>query len=227
MCARAGGPLENTSTDAGERAAIACGAGLIWVSCRVVPHPAASITMAISLVIMPAATASRRPSLETARSTCARRSSVMRAATPVVWCSSHNPDLGSAYARRMSSDAPLSGPDLAAGIPDADLREGVPLLGHAHGEAIVLVRDEGRVHAVGATCTHYGGPLAEGLVDGGAIHCPWHHACFDLATGARARARRSRRSPATTSRSRAARSASARASEPEHLTVPAGARHRS
>jgi len=84
----------------------------------------------------------------------------------------------------MSSDAPLSGPDLAAGIPDADLREGAPLLGHAHGEAIVLVRDAGRVHAVGATCTHYGGPLAEGLVERGVIHCPWHHACFDLATGA-------------------------------------------
>src|SRR3569833_673340 len=84
----------------------------------------------------------------------------------------------------MSSDAPLSGPDLAAGIPDADLREGTPLLGHAHGEAIVLVRDAGHVHAVGATCTHYGGPLAEGLVERGVIHCPWHHACFDLATGA-------------------------------------------
>jgi len=83
----------------------------------------------------------------------------------------------------MSSDAPLSGPDLAAGIADAELRDGVPLLGQAHGEAIVLVRDAGRVHAVGATCTHYGGPLAEGLVERGAIHCPWHHACFDLATG--------------------------------------------
>ncbi len=84
----------------------------------------------------------------------------------------------------MSSDAPLAGPDLEQGIDEGAVRDGVPVLGHAHGEAIVLVRDEGRVRAVAATCTHYGGPLAEGLVHGGAIHCPWHHACFDLMTGA-------------------------------------------
>jgi len=83
----------------------------------------------------------------------------------------------------MGTTAELTGPDLAAGVDEASLLDGVPLLGHANGEAVVLVRDAGRVHAVGATCSHYGGPLAEGRVFGGAIHCPWHHACFDLATG--------------------------------------------
>jgi apoptosis-inducing factor 3 len=84
----------------------------------------------------------------------------------------------------MGGEQTLSGPDLEQqGVPDAELREGVPVLGHAGGEAVVLVRDGGRVHAVGATCTHYSGPLAEGRVFDGAIHCPWHHACFDLKTG--------------------------------------------
>ncbi len=83
----------------------------------------------------------------------------------------------------MGTEAPLSGPDLKQGVAEADLKEGTPLLGHADGEAVVLVRDGGNIHAVGATCSHYGGPLAEGRVFGGAIHCPWHHACFDLATG--------------------------------------------
>ena len=83
----------------------------------------------------------------------------------------------------MGGDQSLSGPDLEAGVSDTDLKEGVPLLGHAGGEAVVLVRDGGQVHALGATCTHYSGPLAEGRVFDGAIHCPWHHACFDLKTG--------------------------------------------
>jgi apoptosis-inducing factor 3 len=74
-------------------------------------------------------------------------------------------------------------PDLKHGIAEADLREGQPLLGEFDGEPVVLVRDQGRVHALGATCTHYGGPLAEGIVARGTIRCPWHHACFELATG--------------------------------------------
>ena len=85
-------------------------------------------------------------------------------------------------------DAKLTGPDLEAGIPEGDLVGETPLLGHAHGEAVVLVRRDEEVLAIGATCTHYGGPLAEGLFSGDTVRCPWHHACFDLRTGAPVRA---------------------------------------
>src|SRR5262245_27106367 len=80
--------------------------------------------------------------------------------------------------------AGLTGPDLEKeGALLVAVAEGRALLGHAMGEAVVVVRRGQQLHAVGATCTHYGGPLAEGIVDGGSILCPWHHACFDLETG--------------------------------------------
>jgi NADPH-dependent 2,4-dienoyl-CoA reductase/sulfur reductase-like enzyme/nitrite reductase/ring-hydroxylating ferredoxin subunit len=77
----------------------------------------------------------------------------------------------------------LSGPDLEKGIPLASIEPGKPLLGHAHGEGIIVVKVGADVRAIGASCTHYGGPLAEGLVVGDTVRCPWHHACFDLSTG--------------------------------------------
>lgn len=82
-----------------------------------------------------------------------------------------------------ATDGPLKGPDLASGVPFDSLREGEPLLGHAGGEAALLERFGDEAHAVGATCSHYGGPLAEGLAVDGTVRCPWHHACFDLRTG--------------------------------------------
>ncbi len=87
----------------------------------------------------------------------------------------------------MGGDVKLSGPDLTAGVPEGELAGG-QLLGHANGEPVLLVKQDEEIFAVGATCTHYGGPLAEGRVGRGTIRCPWHHACFDLRTGAALRA---------------------------------------
>ena len=75
------------------------------------------------------------------------------------------------------------GPDFGTGIPFDDLQEGHPLLGHVDGDGVILVRRAGDLFAIGATCSHYGGPLAEGLVVGDTVRCPWHHACFSLRTG--------------------------------------------
>ena len=55
---------------------------------------------------------------------------------------------------------------------------------HADGEQVLLARwGDGRLYAVGARCTHYGGPLEEGLVVDDTVRCPWHHAAFNLKTG--------------------------------------------
>ncbi len=79
-------------------------------------------------------------------------------------------------------------PDLTAGVPTASLSDGVPVLGHVGGEAVILVRRGEDVYAIAATCSHYGGPLAEGLVVDDTVRCPWHHACFGLRSGEALRA---------------------------------------
>jgi 3-phenylpropionate/trans-cinnamate dioxygenase ferredoxin reductase subunit len=77
----------------------------------------------------------------------------------------------------------VTGPDLGAGVPSGDLQEDVPVLGHFGDDPVLLVRVKDGVLAIGAKCTHYGGPLHEGVIERGRVHCPWHHACFDLRTG--------------------------------------------
>ena len=81
-----------------------------------------------------------------------------------------------------------TGPDLVAGIALADLPDGGKLVGHCGDAQVLLVRVGTEVLAVDATCTHYGGPLGDGLVVEGTVRCPWHHACFDLRTGEALRA---------------------------------------
>src|SRR5260221_5598017 len=78
---------------------------------------------------------------------------------------------------------PLAGPDLSQGVAISQLANGAMLLGHAQGESVLVARRGDDFFAIGAVCTHYNGPLAEGLLVGDTVRCPWHHACFDLRTG--------------------------------------------
>lgn len=76
------------------------------------------------------------------------------------------------------------GPDLGQGVPLERVPDAGVLAGHVDGVPVLLTRLDDGLHAVGGACTHYGAPLAEGLVAGNQIRCPWHHACFSLRTGA-------------------------------------------
>ncbi len=74
--------------------------------------------------------------------------------------------------------------DFSSGVLLEDLPDGSMLAGKAGGDEVLLIRRGESFFAIGAACTHYHGPLAEGLLAGETIRCPWHHACFDIRTGA-------------------------------------------
>ena len=89
----------------------------------------------------------------------------------------------------MAGNPPApSGPDLTQGIALADLPDGGKLVGHLGEDQILLLRRGAEVFAISASCTHYSGPLAEGLLVGDMIRCPWHHAGFDIRSGEALRA---------------------------------------
>jgi nitrite reductase/ring-hydroxylating ferredoxin subunit len=51
------------------------------------------------------------------------------------------------------------------------------------GENICVVNIEGKYYAIGSICTHEGGPLADGTLEGYEVECPWHGSKFDVRTG--------------------------------------------
>src|SRR5438093_9824573 len=82
-----------------------------------------------------------------------------------------------------AEQAEAKGPDLTQGVALNDVPDGGMLGGHVGDEAILLARRGDEFFAIAATCSHYGGPLAEGLIVGDTVRCPWHHARFSLRTG--------------------------------------------
>ena len=79
-------------------------------------------------------------------------------------------------------------PDFKNGVLLSSVPDGGMVQGQVDGEEVVLARRGKELFAVGAHCTHYHGPLAEGLMQGDEVRCPWHHACFSLRTGEALRA---------------------------------------
>ncbi len=82
------------------------------------------------------------------------------------------------------AESKVTGPDLIEeGVPADDLVLDVPVKGQVDGMQVIVVRTADGLRAVAGSCTHYGGPLGDGLCVDGQVRCPWHHARFDLTTG--------------------------------------------
>jgi len=88
----------------------------------------------------------------------------------------------------MAEMTDTSKPDFKIGFPADNLPDGGVVAGQVDGEDVILARRDDEFFAVGAFCTHYHGPLADGLVVEDTVRCPWHHACFSLRTGEALRA---------------------------------------
>ncbi|HJP92417.1 MAG TPA: Rieske 2Fe-2S domain-containing protein [Pyrinomonadaceae bacterium] len=68
-------------------------------------------------------------------------------------------------------------------LPDAELREGEMKRADAGGVPVLLVRREGAVCALAHTCSHLGGPLSQGKLEGDVVQCPWHGSRFNVKDG--------------------------------------------
>ena len=68
-------------------------------------------------------------------------------------------------------------------LPENELPENRLTKVEAKGVPVLLVRQNGQIHALAHTCSHLGGPLSEGKLEGDSVRCPWHGSCFSLEDG--------------------------------------------
>jgi len=64
-----------------------------------------------------------------------------------------------------------------------DVPVGTAKMVEVNGKEIALFNVGGSFHAIDNTCTHVGGPLCEGEIEGAQVTCPWHGGVFDVTTG--------------------------------------------
>src|SRR6266550_1963592 len=84
----------------------------------------------------------------------------------------------------MDKPNPDKSPDLTRGVSVSDLSAAGTLVGKVGDDEVLVVQKGDECFAIGAHCTHYKGPLIDGIIVGDTVRCPWHHACFSLRTGA-------------------------------------------
>lgn len=64
-----------------------------------------------------------------------------------------------------------------------DLAGGSAVVAKVDGTSVAVFPHDGDVYAIENVCPHQGGPVGEGKIEDGCIHCPWHGWQFDLDTG--------------------------------------------
>ncbi len=90
------------------------------------------------------------------------------------------------YSKQIGVDhtADQKPPDnFVAVAAESELAENTPLRVEAEGMAVLLVRQRGNIFAIAETCSHLGGPLSEGKLEGETVICPWHGSRFALKDG--------------------------------------------
>jgi nitrite reductase/ring-hydroxylating ferredoxin subunit len=76
-----------------------------------------------------------------------------------------------------------NGQDYVRVASKSDLKDGALLKVEVKGKELVLTMVDGKIYAIDNECTHQGGPLNEGELNGYNLKCPWHYAVFDMRDG--------------------------------------------
>ena len=73
--------------------------------------------------------------------------------------------------------------DFSKVLSESNLPDGKPVRVDHDGSPILLVRLGSQIYALAETCSHLGGPLSEGKLEGKIIECPWHESRFSIRDG--------------------------------------------
>ncbi len=93
---------------------------------------------------------------------------------------SYEQRVGVNHAPDADEELPQDFVDICA---ESDLAEGTPKRAEANGKPVLLVRKGQEILALAETCSHAGGPLSEGKIEGDTVVCPWHGSRFCLRDG--------------------------------------------